>query len=134
MKKHIFIILGFSVILFIVHFFINNVLPQEYKLSKNFITYIHTVLLSISSLSTLALHYIDGIDKNRVGQVFLGLTIFKMLVVLCFILIQIKVFNNPKIIAYHLLIIYFLHLILISLLTFKIINSNNYGKKEQLKD
>ncbi len=131
MKKHLVLFVIFSTVLFGLHYLINS--SFENALSLIDLISSHVTLYVSFSLGIYALHLINSIDKDKVGITFLALSVLKMLIALTFILIQIKGNNKPNTLAYHFLSLYFIDLIFVSIVTFQIINKNNYAAKEELK-
>lgn len=129
MKKHLKIYLILVLVIFGGHVGINATLPSPISFLD--ILYSHLVLILVFSLGIFVLHTINKVDKEKVGITFLGLSVVKMLIALTFILVQIKMFGKPNALAYHFLLVYFLNLVIVSVFTFKIVNSNNYLSKAE---
>lgn len=129
MKKQLLTFILLSLAMFGLHTGINLTLPNPLLFIS--LIAIHTTLLIIFTLGIYVLNLINEIDHEKVGITFLGLSTIKMLIALSFILVQIKVFKKPNTVAYHFLIIYFIDLVFISLVTLKILQNNNYSKKEE---
>ena len=128
MKKQLLTFLLLSLGLFGLHFGINFAFPTPLLITD--LIAIHAILLTVFILGIYVLNLINEIDKEKVGMTFLGLSTVKMLIALSFILIQIKVFKKPNAVVYHFLVIYFIDLVYISLVTLKLLQHNNYTKKE----
>lgn len=129
MKKQLITFLLISIAMYGIHTGINLLLPSPLSIVS--LISIHTTLLIVFSLGIYVLNLINDIDHEKVGITFLGLSTVKMLIALSFILVQIKVLKKPNAVAFHFLIIYFIDLVFISLVTLKILQNNNYTKKEE---
>lgn len=114
-------------ILFGSHFFINDFISAPLKNSDIIISHVLLALLSLGGV--FSLHFMKGFDINKVGLTFLALSVFKMLFALTYILIQIKSFDKPNSLAISFLMVYFVHLVFLSIVTFSLVSNNNSVKK-----
>lgn len=108
---------------------INYVLESPLKLSDIIIS--HLFLLGLFSAGVFLLHFVNDFDKNKLGVTFLGLSVVKMLFALGYIIVQIYTFSKPNSLAISFVLVYFLYLVYLSVITFGLLNNNDYTKKEE---
>lgn len=129
MKKHFIFLFILYLVLFGAHISINYALVSPLKLSDIIIS--HLFLVGLFSAGVFLLHFVNDFDKNKLGVTFLGLSVIKMLFALGYIIVQLYTFSKPNSLAISFVLVYFLYLVYLSVITFGLLNNNDYTKKEE---
>lgn len=129
MKKHFLLLSILILVLFGSHFLINDFTPTPLKYTDIIIS--HALLALLSFGGVFLLYFMNDFDAEKVGLTFLSLSVVKMLFALSYILVQIHMFNKPNSLAISFLLVYFIHLVFLSIVTFGLVSNNNSVKKEE---
>lgn len=122
--KHIFLVSGFGILVFLIHFFLRKTIPI---LQIRPIMYdVHIFMFFLTAGGIIASLYLLKKRSSFVGFAFVGVSVVKMLLSIFFLYPIINgELENPKVYVVQFVLIYFIYLAYEVIYIVKLLNDNN---------